>query len=311
MMKLGIKHISYALGSNKVDNLKNAEQLGKDASFIKEKIGFSFLRRLGKEQSLLDLCKDAYEKLEQEVMLNKNDIECIALVTQNPDHKSTIPHMSALLQARLGLPQNVAAFDMGLGCSGYVYGLNVLQAFMQANGMKKALLFTADAYSKSLLQDDVNTQLLFGDAVACTLITDEPIYTMARCCFATDGLMANALKMDASGIISMQGRDVFNFTARAVPLQIKDCLEKNAFNMQDVDAFILHQASKFVLDVIGQRLGLEASKIPFVLSDIGNCISSTIPIALQKTWEKEYKTILISGFGVGLSWASTLLNRSN
>ncbi len=309
-MKLGIRHITYACGSHRIDNFKNAAQLDRDASFIEEKIGFHFLRRLGNDQCLLDLCNEAFNKLEQEVLIDRSDIECVVVITQNPDNKSTIPHMSALLQDLLGLSNAVAAFDLGLGCSGYVYGLSIIHSFMQANGMKNGLLFTADAYSRALQKDDVNTQLLFGDAVACTLITDNPLYSLGKFCFATDGQMANALKMDASGIISMQGRDVFNFTARAVPVQIKTCLENNFVNIQDVDVFILHQASKFILDVIGQRLDIVPYKIPFLLSDIGNCVSSTIPIALQKNWENQHKNILISGFGVGLSWASTLLHRS-
>ena len=107
----------------------------------------------------------------------------------------------------------------------------------------------------------------------------------------------------------MDGREVFNFTMRTVPKQMKECLKINELEAEDIDAFLLHQASKYIITNMSKRLGVDPEKVPFGLPEVGNCVSSTIPLMLDRTLDQKHNTILISGFGVGLSWATNILKR--
>lgn len=306
---LGIQSISYACGDLELDNFEAAARLGREKKFIEEKIGFTTLRRLAPKQTTIDLCKQAYASLCADLG-EAPEIDCLVAVSQSYGGEPALPHLSAKIHGELNLPVNVAAFDIGLGCSGFVYALNVVTAFMEHNGMKRGLLITADAYSPVLQPEDVNTQLLFGDAAAVTLISDTPRYYAGKTTFATEGKKASALMLDRELGLQMNGRDIFNFSMTHVPEQILRCLDINGLSPETVDCVLLHQASKFIVESIPTRVKVPPQKTPFLLSDIGNCVSSTLPIALARTMDNNHKTCLLSGFGVGLSWASTVLFRA-
>jgi 3-oxoacyl-[acyl-carrier-protein] synthase-3 len=120
--------------------------------------------------------------------------------------------------------------------------------------------------------------------------------------------LQNALEVTADRKLYMNGRAVFNFCALGVPKSIQRSLEKNNLTLDEIDFLALHQGSKFIVDTIGRRLGV-AEKTPFLAADYGNTVSSSIPIILAEKAPKTAKYILISGFGVGLSCATTVLQR--
>lgn len=303
---LGIESIGWACGTEIVDNLVQGAHWQRDAAFITEKIGFTSLRRLAPGQQPLDLCVEAVQHLQQKVDFSLHECDCLVVVTQNPA-SAGLPHMSAQLHGALKLPQHVAAFDLGLGCSGYVYALGLVTSFMKEQGLKCGLLFTADMYSPHLNPTDMHTQLLFGDAATCTLISEKPRYVVGRSVFSTDGARAQSLFIQPDGLLFMNGRGIFNFSMLSVPPQLAQCLEANSCSVDNIDYLLLHQASKFIVESLGERAGFSQTQIPFVLEDVGNCVSSTLPIALGRIWDKKPQKCLISGFGVGLSWASTVL----
>ncbi len=307
---LGIEHISYALGSEKVDNFALGRHFERDETFIREKIGFTALRRLGAGQSASSLCVDAFMALlAAKTSFEPAACDCLVVVTQNPDNNCALPHLSALVHGLLmplGLPQSVAAWDIGLGCSGYVYALSMVTAFMEQNGLKNGLIFTADPYSPVLNPEDHGTQLLFGDAAACTLISTHPRFVMGKSLFATDGSQASALCMK-NGFVFMDGRSILNFGVRYVTPQILACMEQNSLSPETTDALVLHQATRTIVNLLGERSGFAPEKVPFPLAEIGNCVSSTLPISLALLENMPYKSLVLSGFGVGLSWATTAL----
>lgn len=305
----GIEGIGHALGHARVDNVAAGKRWGKTPEFIENKLGFLQLRRMNEAQSVLSLCEAAFADLAARHTVDASDCECLIVITQNPEGGHALPHISARLHGALGLPPSAAAFDLGLGCSGYIYGLSVACSFMQVNGLRQGLLFTADPYSSILDPADANTQLLFGDAATCTLLSHTPAYRLGRSCFATDGSRADALRIRSDGLLEMRGRDIYDFSMRAVPRQIRQCLELNHLEEEDVDCLLLHQASRFIVDSIGRRLAFPHAVVPFPLSDVGNCVSSSLPLALNRL-EKRYGAVLMSGFGVGLSWGSTMLFRT-
>jgi 3-oxoacyl-[acyl-carrier-protein] synthase III len=310
MVVIGIEDIAAYIPANSLSNLERAALAGKTADFITDKVGFKHVVRKAPDEETSDLCVRAFEKLLAKRPLDRQAIDCLIVCTQNPDGHG-LPHTSAVVHAKLGLGPDVAAFDISLGCSGFVYGLSIAIAFMQANGLRRGLLFTADPYSKVLSSQDYDTELLFGDAAAVTYLTDAPVYRMRKPRFASDGKLRHSIQVSAeSGHLSMLGSNVFKFTMGVVPEQIENCLKDNGLSKDDIDLYLFHQGSKFIVDNLGRKLGLSAERAPFEAADLGNTVSSTLPLMLEGRIAAGPKRILLSGFGVGLSWATTVLERA-
>lgn len=306
---IGIHSIGSYVPETKINNMLRGAQFDREPDFIRDKIGFVELPRKNKTMETSDMCVEAFADLSADTDIEPENVNCVLVCTQNPDGYG-LPHAASLVHEKLGLPSTVAAFDVSLGCSGFVYGLNLLANFMAGNAMGKGLLFTADPYSKIIDPRDYTTELLFGDAATCTLLTNNPTYVLGKTIFGTDGSKHQSICVDAeTHYLAMNGKDVFNFTLRTVPQDIKSCVKQNNLSMDDVDLFLLHQASKYIIENMRKRLGVPSEKIPFLAATHGNTVSSTIPLMLERYIKKGPKTILISGFGVGLSWASTILQR--
>ena len=308
MAGVGIGAITWEIPETRIDNRARAESLAASEELLTDKIGVLRIAQKSPDIETSDMAVAAVRRLFESGAATPDEIECLVLVTQNPDGHG-LPQCSAIVHGKLGLPTTCAAFDVSLGCSGYVYGLSVAISFMEANGMKRGLLVTADPYSKIIDMQDRNTSLLFGDAATATLLTDQPVWKMGRCDFGTQGASANELIVRDDGKLYMNGRAVFNFTAKVVPDSIMRALQINNTRLEDVDRFVLHQGSRKIVQFIGERMNV-LEYTPFCAGDYGNTASSSIPLVLARDLEPTDRVVLISGFGVGLSWASTVLRRS-
>jgi len=307
MPNLGIEAIAAYIPSQRISNYDLKEKFAIDNTFIEQKIGVKERAIKDTDDNTSDLCIKAFKQLENKTHLKKADIDCCIVVTQNPDKQ--IPHTSAIVHGKLDLSEQCASFDISLGCSGYVYALSVITSFMQQNGLKKGLLFTADPYSKIVNTDDKNTALLFGDAASVTLISEQSHFVSGHSTFGTIGKEGEKLTSDNE--LFMNGRAIFNFAAKYIPKDIFSLLEKNSITDNDVDLYIFHQGSKYIIDTLTKRMKLDHKKVPYDIINYGNTVSSSIPILLEKQLEnKSINNIIISGFGVGLSWSSSLLKRS-
>lgn len=304
---IGIQDIGYYIPEGRISNYERKAKFSIDDNFIENKIGVRRISQRSAEENTSDLCVKAFAALEARVALDRSEIEALVVVTQNPD--KNIPHTSAIVHDKLGLPEHCACFDISLGCSGFVYALVTLQGFMTANGMKKGVLLTADPYSKVVDPDDKNTALLFGDGAAATLISDAPVFVSGATTFGTIGKEHANLEVNDQGQLYMNGRAVFNFAAKYIPRDLRMMAEKNQVALDEIDRLLFHQGSKIIVETIANRLGVALDKVPFKIQDIGNTIASTIPILLQEELAGSADLIAISGFGVGLSWASSLLRR--
>ncbi|AJC85227.1 ketoacyl-ACP synthase III [Campylobacter peloridis] len=301
---LGICDIGTYICSNKISNFERKIDFDINDEFIKEKIGFQSLSKSSNEEKTSILCLKAFEKIKHKVDLS--NIDCLILISQNPDIK--IPHTSAILHKELSLSCNCACFDVGLGCSGYVYGLSIILSFMQNNNLKHGLLFTCDPYRKIINNNDKNTSLLFGDGASVSYISQDYRYKIKSFKFGTDGSKYTNILCEKDTLF-MNGRGVFEFSATTIPKHIMNFLKEEKMGLDDIDRFIFHQGSKYIVDTIRQRLNLDKDKAPFDANFYGNTVSSSIPILLENEFQKEkcYNNILISGFGTGLSWASAIL----
>ena len=308
MKKIGICEIGVYIPEIRISNASKKEQFNIDDIFLEDKIGIKYTSKKSNIEDTSDMCKNAYHDLENKIKFNKNDIKCIVVVTQNPDNDG-IPHVSAILHKTLELNEDCAVFDISLGCSGYVYGLSIIESFMMTNEIYCGLLFTCDPYSKIVNVEDKNTSLLFGDAATVTLISTNPLFTTVGFKFNTRGSEYDSLYSKNRELV-MDGRAVFNFSATQVPKQIMSLLNFYNYNINDIDLFLFHQGSKFIVDTLTKRLGIHKEKIPFNIENFGNTVSSSIPILLSENLINN-KLLLISGFGVGLSWASAILKKIN
>lgn len=294
----------------RVDALERGRHFGYGPDFLEGKIGTLTLAVKAREQQASDLCVEAARVLEQRGVA-LGDIGVLVVCTQTPDGNG-IPHTSAVVHAKLGLPDTCACFDLSLGCSGYVYGLSVVSAFMQAQGIRRGLFFTSDPYSQIVDPADQSTSLVFGDAATVSLLeADQPGWALTAAEFGTQGAGGDAIH-NRSGSLHMNGRAVFNFAMTTVPRQIQHLLDRQALHLDEVDLVILHQGSRYIVDKLRERLQLPLEKAPVCLDGIGNTVSSAVPLALEAALRRTSpRRILLSGFGVGLSYATALLERPN
>jgi 3-oxoacyl-[acyl-carrier-protein] synthase-3 len=302
-----ITHLASYVPPGRIDTRARGAAFDYGDDFLIGKLGTASLAVKEPDQQASDLCVLAARKLEgQGVSLA--DIGAVIVCTQTPDGNG-IPHTSAVVHAKLGLPDTCACFDISLGCSGYVYGLSVIRAFMQANGIKRGLFFTSDPYSQIVDPNDQATCLLFGDAASVTLLeADAPGWELTDVIFGTQGKGGAAINNQA-GPLAMNGRDVFNFAMLTVPKQIQTLLTRRELTLEQVDRVVLHQGSRYIVDKLRERLRLPLEKVPLHISDLGNTVSSAIPLTLEATLKDgQPQRILISGFGVGLSYATGLLD---
>lgn len=303
---LGIKEIASYLPENKVSNYDKKEKFEMDDDFIENKIGVKCQAIKEIDEKASDLCIKAFESLIKKIELDKVEIDCCIVVTQNPDYN--IPHTSAIVHGKLELPEQCACFDISLGCSGYVYGLSAIISFMKNNSLKQGLLFTADPYSDIIDSEDKNTALLFGDGATVTYIGENGVFIPKDFSFGTNGKDYRELLCEEK--LYMNGRAVFNFAATTIPKHIEALLHKNSIENSDIDKYVLHQGSKYIVDTIRKRLKVSEDKVPFDMHEYGNTVSSSIPIILEKEIiKRENKRFLISGFGVGLSWSSAIIEK--
>lgn len=304
---LGVEEIGVHIPLRRNDNVLKQRKFDFKESFLGEKIGVFKTALKEDSEDCSDMCVKAFEDLEKKTGFDKSDIEIIIVVTQNPDTR--MPHAGALVHSKLDLLPHCASFDISLGCSGYIYGVSTIISIMKDQGMKKGVLFTCDPYSKIIDPDDRNTTLLFGDGATATLISDNPKFVPGKFSFGTIGKRAEDICL-VNDKLFMNGQAVVKFVKRYIPNDIKKVVEKSGFTIDKVDRFILHQGSKFIVDIVSKDLGVPFEKVPFDIADYGNTVSSSIPIILEKEMQNPGNgTIVLSGFGVGLSWGSCILAR--
>lgn len=323
-----------AIRSAVPDTLWNAkkvsELIGAELDFLIEKVGVAERYILGPNETGTDLSEKACLKLFEATGLEPKDIGLVVVVTQTPDHG--IPHNSALLQSRLGVPTTCAAFDISLGCSGYVYALSVCKGLMDVQNIQNALLVTCDPYSKIMDRHDRGTMAVFGDGATASWISNEEGAEIGIADMGTDGSYSDYLIVKAgraaAPILSvhdndvvtpkkdearlhMFGRGIFNFVLSNVPKSIDSALELNSLTRNDIDYYALHQGSFYMLNSLAQRAKIPKEKMEFNIQKYGNTVSSSVPMLIETIIAdgraKPGTKILTSGFGVGLSWATNVL----
>lgn len=333
-MKAYIKGISYYLPEGVLTNEELVKQFPEwTVEKISKKVGISQRHVTTEEETAGDMAVKAAEKLFAEKSIDRSQIDFVLLCTQSPDYH--LPSTSCIIQDRLGLSTKCGAFDFNLGCSGYEYGLAVAKGLVLGGIAKNILLLTAETYTKYIHPSDKGNRTIFGDGATATLVSDEGFAEIGEFCLGTDGSGAEQLIVktgcarqfapandysvdDEGGIHSsdnlyMNGKAIFDFTSDVVPALIEDTLHKNLLTSDEVNLYVFHQANKYMINYIRKLMGIDKEKFYIFMENVGNTVSSTIPIALCEA-EREGKlsgNIVLAGFGVGLSYGAVVLRINN
>ena len=296
---------------------------------IYSKVGIRCRHVSAENETALDMAQKAAEKLFHEDSSLKESVDFVLFCTQSPDYK--LP--TCILQNKLGLGTNCGALDFNLGCSGYVYGLSVAKGLITGGMAKTVLLLTGETYTKYIHPEDKGNISIFGDGASATIVSTEGLYKIRDFEFGTDGSGADELIVRSTGSrnaallndatideeghikssdhLFMDGASIFSFTIKQVPKMIKNLLSKSGLCLEEIDYFAFHQANVYILEYLRKKQKIEADKFGYYIENVGNTVSSSIPILLTEKIKNgtlsNKKNVMLAGFGVGLSWAGCIL----
>ncbi len=332
-----IKAVSACVPSNVVKNIDHPYLLSdKEIENAIKTTGIVERRIASPDTCSSDLCFEAAQNLLSKFEIPKDEIDMLIFVSQTPDLRQ--PGSSMSLQNKLGLPKSCAAFDINLACSGYVYGLSVAYSFASQANFRNVLLLVGETSSKTVSQKDRATGMLFGDAGSATLIGKSDKSVNSWFSLNSDGAGVDILNVPAGGYrnpstaestvmtersdgsirsneqLFMDGMEVFTFTMREVPRDIKKLLGFAEKQITDIDYAVFHQANKFIANHFIKKLKIDPDKALFSIDRFGNTSSASIPLTIASELSESgcvNGTMLFSGFGSGLSWGTAFVETDN
>jgi len=335
---VGISGIAAAVPRRVIKNFEHDFYFKKeDIKEIIEKIGVKERRFSDENTCSSDLCFAAAEKLLSEMRINREEIDLLIFISQTPDYR--MPATSVILQQRLGLSTSTITFDINLGCSAFLYGLAIVYSMITAGGIRKALILDGETRSKVYSQKDRKTGFLFGDGGVAALIEKNEKFCRSWFSLNSDGSRESLIKIPAGGYRKMSscdtvteqvvdeygnirseeqgymnGADVFNFVIREVPKDFNRLLEYSGAEINTIDYYIFHQANSYINGFLAKKLKLPENKIPSTIEKFGNTSSVSIPLTLVSELRdrlSDHKRLLLSGFGVGLTWGTAIIETEN
>ena len=331
---VGITAMSAAVPRRVVKGREYTDVFSKEeANEIVDKTGIEERRFSDEETCSSDLCFAAAEKLIADNNISKEEIDLLVFISQTPDYR--MPATSVTLQHRLSLPNSTITFDITLGCSAFIYGLSVVYGMMERSGLRKALLLDGETRSKVYSPRDRRSAFLFGDGGVAALIERDHKFGTSTFSLNSDGSRADLIMIPAGGYRKMssaetvvekvvdefgnkrseeqgymRGGDVFNFVIREIPRDIKNTLAKVEKTVDDFDYIVFHQANNFINSYIMKKMKMDATKIPSTIAKFGNTSSVSVPLTIVSELRGKldgHKDVLLSAFGVGMTWATGIV----
>lgn len=294
--------------------------------------GVKEFRKTFPHQTASDLGYAAAERLLSEKNVDRDEIGALVFIAHSVDYRR--PATACVLHKRLGLNKECATFDIGLGCSATVYGLQVIGSMMANSDISKALLITGESLTKMVNPGDKAVAMLFGDGGSAVLLEKKEGNTL-DVLLRTDGSKYNAIIAPAGGYRNMDaprkdeewpdgnirnlyntymnGTDVFSFTITEVPAAIRDFIEKTGVGIEAYDCFAFHQANQYISKQLAKKFKIPMEKMPLCLDRYGNTSAPAATMALCDRYgetQGEIIKTMFCCFGVGLSWgvASATIN---
>jgi 3-oxoacyl-[acyl-carrier-protein] synthase-3 len=335
---ISMKALAAAVPKNKIVNKNYTDYFSsEEVNEIVVKTGIEERRFAPSAMTASDLCFAAADSMLNKLQIERSEIDVVLFVSQTADYR--MPATAIILQDRLGLPKSTAAFDINIGCSGFIYGLSVAYMYAQQPHIRKVLLLDGETRSRIYSPKDRKTAFLFGDGGAAALIEKDSNAANSHFLLSSDGSRQNLIKIDAGGYRNpsspeslqekvvdeygnirsdehgyMNGADVFSFVLREIPKAFKELLQKSEMSIDTVGAFYFHQANKYMNDYLGKKLKVPNEKAHQSLHKYGNTSSVSIPLGIVDDRAGSVVTKddwVLSGFGVGMSWATCHLNLAN
>jgi 3-oxoacyl-[acyl-carrier-protein] synthase-3 len=331
-----IKGIAAAVPQQSESNWDYDRLTKSEQKLLVKTTGVETRRIAPKGMATSDLCYEAAARLMKELNWEKEDVQVLIFLSQSRDYY--LPATAIILQDRLGLSKHCMAFDIGLGCSGFVYGLSVIGSIMSTAGLKRGLLLMGDISSATCAYEDKSTYPLFGDAGTATALEFTPDAKAMHFNLNSDGSGYQAIMIPDGGIrnlvseasfekkqidegiercnlnLALNGLDVFNFSIREVPPAVNALLDRTAKRVEDFDYFLMHQANLLMNETIRKKLKWTKEQVPYSIRDYGNTSSASIPLTMVSQLSKEAlskpMSCCLAGFGVGLSWGIATVETS-
>ena len=331
---VGITAMAAAVPRHIINNYEYTEFFSKDeVKQVVDKIGIYERRFADSNTCSSDLCYAAAEKLIKDNNIDRSEIDLLIFISQTPDYR--MPATSILLQDRLGLAESCMAFDINLGCAAFAYGLSVAYSMLHAGGIRKALILDGETRSKVYSPKDRRTAFLFGDGGIAALVEKDEKFGDSHFSIHSDGSLCDLIKIEGGGyrhpssletvkekVVDefgnirsdeqglMNGSDVFSFVLAHIPKDIKNTMAQANVTKEEIDYFVFHQANDFMNKYIIKKLKLPIEKVPSTIAKYGNTSSVSVPLTIVSELNKEMngkKTLLLSSFGVGMSWSTAIV----
>lgn len=331
---IGVTAMAAAVPHTIINNYEYIQYFPADqVKEIVDKVGI-FERRFADDKTCSsDLCFAAAERLLNDNNIDRSEIDLLVFISQTPDYR--MPATSIILQDRLGLANSCIAFDITLGCSAFCYGLSVVYGIMQTGNVRKALILDGETRSKVYSPKDRRSAFIFGDGGIAALVERDDKF--GESCFSlnSDGSRADLIMIPAGGYRNMssvdtlkekvvdeygnirsdeqgymKGGDVFNFVIREIPRDIIRTLEYAGKTADMMDFIVFHQANNFINSYIAKKMKLDVSKMPSTIAKYGNTSSVSVPLTIVSELQEKLKgdkMLLLSAFGVGMTWATAII----
>lgn len=331
---VGITALAAAVPKHVIKNYEYTEFFPVDqVKEVVDKVGI-YERRFADEKTCAsDLCFAAAEKLIADNNIDRSEIDLLVFISQTPDFR--MPATSVILQERLGLSQSTIAFDINLGCSAFLYGMSVVYSMMEKSGLRRALILDGETRSKVYSPKDRRTAFLFGDGGVAALVERNEKFGKSYFSLNSDGSRADLIKINGGGYRNpssvetlrervvdeygnirndeqgyMDGGDVFNFVIREIPRDIKQTLAHAGVDKGALDFYVFHQANNFINTYLAKKLKLDIEKIPSCVEKFGNTSSVSVPLTIVSELRGRMngnRNLLLSAFGVGMTWATGIV----
>ena len=320
-----IAAVCSCVPTKRFDNLGNLTEFSEeDIRKVTGMAGVSARRLAGDTVCSSDLCIAAAQCALDKLGWKADSIDALIMVTQTPDY--ILPSTACVIHHRLGLADHCAAFDVGLGCSGYPYGMWLAAMMLQGGGIRRALVLHGETPTRFSDKADRSVSLLFGDAGSATALEATGIGSTSEWHYAlhSDGSGYRSMIIESGGFrdrfgsdprkhcVYMNGALIFNFTIKRVPALIDETLTGAGITSDDVDYFIFHQSNQFIMKHLCQKQSISLEKAPIILKEFGNTGGASIPLTLTegKLMRPNHRALrlMLLGYGVGLSWGSALVD---
>ena len=318
-----IMGIGYAVPSKVVTNNDLTSLYDTSDEWIYSRTGIKERRVFASDDEAFELLRQACNQAVKNAGLDVNDIDLIIAATSMP--VQLMPSTSCMVQKLLNISRNIPAFDISVACSGFVYGLDIANAYIRSGVYKNILLVTMDNCSRYIDWTDRRTSILFGDGIGAAVISAGNENDILAIDIKADGHVGDYIKMPVEKgncpfvdktptpqVLDMKGQEVYKFVANIIPPYIiDDILGKNNIKAENVEYLILHQANQRIIKAVQERLGYDDSKVISNIENLGNTSASSILIATGEAIKngnvKTPAKAIVCGFGAGMCWGAGVI----